>query len=113
MRRSLMLAVIFIAVLIAGAGVVGAQNQATPSPSPSPVLCASPIANASATPVITTTVDAAGAAVSPGGLPAGTPVGLYPGNATPSSAVEGAAQTVVMVDIDFQPKEISITANTD
>jgi len=113
MRRSLLLVALFIAVVVAGVGAVGAQNQSTPSPSASPILCASPVANASATPVIATTVEAAGAAASPGGMPAGQEVGLYPCEAPPSSAGQGATVVVVMVDISFQPKEITIAANTD
>jgi nitrite reductase (NO-forming) len=113
MHRSLFLVALFIAVVIAGAGAVGAQDQATPGASASPILCASPVANASATPVIVTTVEAAGAAASPGGLPAGQTVGLYPCDATPSSTGQGATAVVTMVDINFQPKEITIAANTD
>jgi plastocyanin len=68
---------------------VAAQDQATPTPGEDP--CASPAAAMTASP---------GAAASGTPDPCATPVGQ-------------AGPTVEMIDIAFNPKEITIPANTD
>lgn len=115
MRRILVIFFVFGAVL--SAGLVTAQ-QGTPGPmQATPVLCASPVAETDATPMLMTT--AAPSAASPGGAEPGEEIGLY--ECASLAAGEGAAPTqasdsslsVVMGDIFYQPKEITIPANTD
>jgi uncharacterized cupredoxin-like copper-binding protein len=113
MRRSVVVLVICAVVLSVG---LAAAQQATPdSKLATPVLCASPIAGTDATPILITT--AAPSAASPGGSEPGEDLGLYAcaspsAEAAPSQASD-TTPSVVMGDIFFQPKEITIPANTD
>ena len=78
---------IFVALFALGAGGFAvAQDQATPTAGGTPMaetLCATPLAEANGTPV--KVVEAASPAASPGGMDAGTPVGMFP-CATPIAA---------------------------
>jgi len=94
---------------------VAAQDQATPTSGGDQTLCATPLPEASGSPAIVTT--APPTAATPGGSEPGTPIGLFPcGSPAASPAAQGgqaAQQTVEMVDINFNPKELTIPANTD
>ena len=123
----LLLAVVAILALSVGIGV-RAQDASTPEAlaTPDTALCATPLAEGDgATPAVTAA--APDTAATPGNVDTGTPVGLFPCG-TPvdpvaSPAVADAGTTgdtagatspaVVMVDIAFQPTEITIPANTD
>jgi plastocyanin len=96
--------------------VVQAQDQGSPTPgTEDQALCATPLPESEASPAAVST--ATDAAATPDGAGAGTPVGLFPcetpvGEPT-APAEQAAQQTVTMIDIAFDPKDITIAANTD
>ena len=115
---SMMLALSFVLVF-----AVRAQDQGgTPAASPGAMLCATPVAEAEGTPA--TVVAAPTTAADPGGSDPGTPIGLFP-CASPESGTSGDDQgttggqapstsaTIEMIDIAFEPKDVTIAANTD
>lgn len=112
---------IWAAVLVVSLSVafaVNAQEQATPSPgTATPTTCATSMTQAEGSPV--SVAVAPSAVASPGGVAPGTAIALFPcGSATASPAsmtgqAQSGQQTVEMVDIAFNPKEITIPANTD
>ena len=113
-------------VLMLGVGVgVRAQDAATPQADATPgvLYCATPLADASASPV--STVIAADTAATPGGSAPGEEIGLYPCGtpagspvASPAADTTGgttasAPQAVDMVDIAYTQTALTIPANTD
>lgn len=100
MRRFVLSIAAFAALLLAG--VTAVQGQSSPSGSSTPTACASPMASPASSPMAAMTT-AATATEAMGSPAAGTP----------SAANCGGGPTVEMVDINFQPKEITIPANTD
>jgi len=116
--RNILAACAALAVLILGLGLAtGArgQNVSYASPTPGEAYCATPVASMVGTPAIVVTAPAS--AASPGGVAPGTAVGLVPcGTPIGTPAGGGQAQTaptVEMVDINFNPKELTIPAGTD
>lgn len=131
MRR---LIAIVVAALVLSVGIgVRAQDQATPEVlgTPDTALCATPLAEATGSPVMVE--EAPETAATPGGVEPGDDIGLFPcatpvsdpigspaaadaAATEPAAADASAAQTapaVVMVDISFQPATFTIPANTD
>jgi plastocyanin len=120
MRRFLAL---FAAALLLTVGIgyaVNAQDQGTPT---AEMLCATPLAESGAPPA--TVVPAPTTAADAGGSEPGTPIALVPcgtptnpaggesGTGDQGNAAANTAVTIEMVDIAFNPKEVTIPANTD
>jgi plastocyanin len=93
-----------IALSLGIAFAVAAQDQATPTTGAGgeAMLCATPLPETTASPAMVTTVPAT--AATPCATPTGSPEA---GNGV------AAQQTVEMIDIAFNPKELTIPANTD
>lgn len=125
-----------LAVLILSVGIgVRAQEQATPEVlgTPDTALCATPLAEATGSPVLVE--QAPETAATPGGVEPGDDIGLFAcatpvGDPVGSPVVDAAAtepavaaatepaaaatiQVVSMVDMAFQPATFTIPANTD
>jgi plastocyanin len=123
--RKILAACAALAVLILGIGLAtGArgQNASYASPTPGEEYCATPLAQMTGTPAITEVAPTT--AASPGGVGPGTVVGLVPCGTpiamkgTPAGGQQGqgqaqAAPTIEMVDIAYNPNQITIPANTD
>jgi len=115
----LLAAVLAVIVLSVGIGV-RAQEQATPEVlgTPDTALCATPLAEATGSPVLVE--QAPETAATPGGVEPGDDIGLF-ACATPVSspvaatepAAAAATQVVSMVDMAFQPATFTIPADTD
>lgn len=95
MRKSLVAFLAFAALLFVGVAAAQGQSSSTP-PAGSPAACASPMASPMSSPMATMTTAASSPAA---------------GTATASN--ECGSPSVTMVDINFQPKELTIPANTD
>lgn len=127
--RRLIAAVVAVLVLSVGIGV-RAQEQATPEVlgTPDTVLCATPLAAATGSPVVVE--QAPETAATPGGVEPGDDIGLFPcampvdapvGSPVAADATQPAGDTtgaetapaVVMVDMAFQPAKLTIPADTD
>jgi len=122
MRKFLAVFAVTLAMTI-GLGYAGlAQNQTVGpgTPEPGEEYCATPLAQMIGTPAITEVAPTT--AASPGGVGPGTVVGLVPCGTpiamkgTPASGQQGQAQTnptVKMVDLGYNPNQLTIPANTD
>jgi len=115
MRKIMIVAGMVLAVSFVLGFAVRAQDQASPGATPGTTLCATPVAQASASPEMV--VPAPTTAADAGGSNPGTPIGLYP-CATPTGGTTGGqtsgnAVTIAMVDIAFEPNVATISANTD
>ena len=114
-------AVVALLVLSVGIGV-RAQEQATPEVlgTPDTALCATPLAEATGSPVVVE--QAPETAATPGGVAPGDDIGLFPcatpvddpiGSPAADASAAQSAPAVVMVDIAFQPAALTIPADTE
>ena len=116
MRKLLILGSMVLALSLTLGFAVRAQDQASPEGTPDVALCATPLAQADGTPA--TVVVAPTTAADPGGSEPGTPIGMFPcpspqGSPFPGGEAASTAVTIEMVDIAFDPKDVTIPANTD